>query len=69
MKTLTKAKATRKALRIPRAAVKIALLAAGTVILYHLAHEYATIQRGYEAIGGEILIPLAPLVIWLAKSE
>lgn len=67
MKTLIKAKTN--PLRIPRAAVKTALLAAGAVILYHYAHACATAQRGYEAIGGEILIPLVPLLIWLAKNE
>lgn len=66
---MIKARATHKTLRIPRAAVKTAMLAAGIVILYHLAHEYATIQRGYEAIGGEAFIPLIPALIWLSKNR
>ena len=27
--------------------------------------EYADQQRGYEATGGEIFIPVIPLLIWL----
>lgn len=65
MKTLSKA----TPVRIPRELVKLLAVIAASVIMYHLGHEYATIQRGYEAIGGEILIPLVPLLIWLAKNE
>ena len=31
------------------------------VILYLIAHEYSTLERGYEAIGGEALLLLLPL--------
>ena len=27
--------------------------------------KYADVQRGYDATGGEIFIPLFPLIIWL----
>ncbi len=37
----------------------IKTLAVGTVavVLYAIAHKVGTMQRGYEAIGGEIFIP------------
>ncbi len=39
-----------------------------TALLYMLAHNIATIQRGYEATGGEIFIWLIPLAIAFAPA-
>lgn len=36
-----------------------------TIILTPMAIEYATAQRGYEAMGGEYLLPILALVIIL----
>lgn len=41
------------------------LVIIGTIILTPLAIKYATIERGYEAVGGEYLIPLVGLVVIL----
>ena len=58
-----KARARSISFRIPRELVKLAAVIAASVILYRWAHGYATALRGYEAIGGEIFLPLLP---WLA---
>ena len=44
---------------------KVLLIAAVAYIAYDLAHTYGTMQRGYEAIGGEIFIPF--LIIFAKK--
>lgn len=38
--------------------MKCALTLAVAIIAYILAHKAGTAERGYEAIGGEIFIPL-----------
>lgn len=38
--------------------IKYTLIFAVAIVTYILAHKYATEQRGYEAIGGEIFVPL-----------
>ena len=43
-------------------------ITAATVIVYLLAHEAATFERGYEAIGGEVLAFTIPLFVWLAPK-
>jgi len=45
----------------------IALTAIG-VLLSLAAHVYATAERGYEAIGGETLFILLPVMWWLAEQ-
>ena len=37
----------------------------GTIILMPIAIKYATATRGYEAVGGEYLLPILALVIVL----
>lgn len=37
----------------------------GTIILTPMAIKYATAVRGYEAVGGEYLLPILALVIIL----
>lgn len=41
-----------------KAIIKAVLVLAAAIVAYKLAHEAATIERGYEAIGGEVFIPL-----------
>lgn len=42
----------------------LAVAALGVVALL-AAHDWATAWRGYEAVGGEFLLPL-PLWVWVA---
>lgn len=44
-------------------------ITAATIAVYLFAHDTATVQRGYEAIGGEIFIFLIPaFVVWFAPK-
>ena len=43
--------------------IKAIALVGATVGAFMMAHEVATIQRGYEAIGGEAFIWLIPFAI------
>ena len=38
--------------------IKYTLILAVAVIAYILAHKAGTTERGYEAVGGEIFVPL-----------
>lgn len=42
------------------AAVGTALFAAG--------HVWATVQRGYEAVGGEMLLLGLPVLVWMVRA-
>jgi isoprenylcysteine carboxyl methyltransferase (ICMT) family protein YpbQ len=44
------------------------ILAAALICLYEVLHNTATAQRGYNAIGGEIFIFLAPYLWWAIKK-
>lgn len=44
-------------------------ISAATIAAYLLAHNAATMQRGYEAIGGEMFIFLIPAFIVLFAPE
>ena len=44
----------------------IVLLAA--VMFYKVWHYVATLDRGYEAIGGEMFMFLIPLFVWIAPE-
>ena len=35
-------------------------------VLFAAAHSWATAWRGYEAVGGEFLLLLTPLWVWVA---
>ncbi len=50
------------------AAVVYAALFALGVLLFYIAHAYATRERGYTAYGGEIFFVGLPLIVWLIKS-
>ena len=41
-----------------KAIIKYTLILAVAIIAYELAHKAGTAERGYEAVGGEIFIPL-----------
>lgn len=36
------------------------------IVLFAAAHDWATAWRGCEAVGGEFLLLLAPLWVWMA---
>ena len=44
--------------RNAKAIIKHTLILAVAVIAYILAHKAGTAERGYEAVGGEIFVPL-----------
>ena len=41
-----------------RTIVKSLVVVTVAVVLYEMAHNVATLDRGYEAIGGEVFVPL-----------
>lgn len=41
-------------------------VAALGVVAFLAAHDWATAWRGYEAVGGEHMLLLAPLWVWMA---
>ena len=50
-------------------AISILLAIVGAVIggligAYELLHYFATLERGYEAVGGEIFVFAIPFLIW-----
>ena len=47
------------------------LLGTVALVAFEIAHELATMERGYEAIGGEIFVPFLVLLgkdIWKAMK-
>lgn len=50
-----------------KTALKLAFCLVASLILYRWGHDYATAWRGYEAIGGEILLPLLPWLAYLRR--
>ena len=47
---------------------KAVLLTIITILAYEYCHHLATIERGYEAIGGEIFAFCIPFVVWVAPK-
>ena len=39
-----------------------------SVLLYKLCHHIATLDRGYEAFGGEMFMFLIPFFVWIAPE-
>lgn len=37
--------------------IKAIVIGTVAIVAYEIAHHFATIERGYEAIGGEIFVP------------
>ena len=49
------------------AAVELSLILIVTANLFVMAADYALVERGYHAVGGEGLIPLVPIIYYLVK--
>lgn len=47
---------------------KAVLLTIITILIYVYCHKLATIERGYEAIGGEMFAFLIPFALWMKSS-
>lgn len=48
--------------------VKWALISILSVILFVLAHKLATIERSYNAMGGEMFMLLIPFFVWYVQD-
>lgn len=48
--------------------MKYLLLTAGGLLAFLIAHHAATASRGYEAIGGEGVFILLPILWWLIAT-
>ena len=48
--------------------IKWAIVLFASVMLYKLCHYVATLDRGYEAIGGEMFMFLIPFFVWIAPE-
>lgn len=46
---------------------RLAAIMALTAITYEIAHNQAVAWRGYEAVGGELLIWILPAAIWAVR--
>lgn len=51
-----------------RMILKWSFVIALSVGAFIVLHKLATVQRGYNALGGEIFIFLIPLFVWLAPE-
>ena len=47
--------------------IKAATAAALTAVTYEIAHHQAVVWRGYEAVGGELLIWILPAAVWAVR--
>ena len=56
-------------LKAAKDTVKLALTIVACVLLYKLSHDIATAQRGYEAIGGEPVFAMLPLVVYYVRKR
>lgn len=48
--------------------IKWAVVLLASVMFYKVFHHVANIERGYEAIGGEIFMFLIPFFVWVAPE-
>lgn len=48
---------------------KWGIIALITVVVSIVIHEYGIIERGYNAIGGEILLFIIPFFIWMISKD
>lgn len=39
------------------------------IVIYNAAHNVATAQRGYQAVGGEIFLLVIPYLIYVANKN
>ena len=48
--------------------IKWADVLLASVMFYNICHYVATLDRGYEAIGGEMFMFLIPFFVWVAPE-
>ena len=48
--------------------IEAVVITAATIAVFLMAHDIATAERGYEALGGEVFAFLIPYFIWLAPK-
>lgn len=48
--------------------VELAITAVISVIGFAAAHEYAALERGYEAVGGELMLLCLPILYFVLKE-
>ena len=48
--------------------IKWSVVLLASVMFYKVCHYIATLDRGYEAIGGEIFMFLIPFFVWVAPE-
>ena len=48
--------------------IKWVVVLLASVMFYKVCHYVATLDRGYEAIGGEIFMFLIPFFVWIAPE-
>lgn len=53
---------------IKKVSVKWIALSVLGVALFLLAHKLATVERSYDAIGGEMFMLLIPLFVWVVQD-
>lgn len=51
-----------------RYALKLLGIAALTIACFMWGHELATAERGYQAVGGELVFFLLPYFLWIAPK-
>ena len=51
-----------------RFVIKWSVVLLVAVIFYKVCHYIATLDRGYEAIGGEVFMFLIPFFVWIAPE-
>lgn len=53
---------------IKKVSVKWIALSILGIVLFMLAHKLATVERSYNAMGGEMFMLLIPLFVWIAQD-
>lgn len=53
---------------IKKVPVKWIALSVLGIVLFMLAHKLATIERSYNAMGGEMFMLLIPFFVWIAQD-
>ena len=48
--------------------IKWAVVLLASVMFYKACHYVATLDRGYEAIGGEMFVFLIPFFVWISPE-
>lgn len=53
---------------IKKVSVKWIALSILGIVLFLLAHKLATVERSYNAMGGEMFMLLIPFFVWIAQD-